>query len=540
MANPRELILPFGQGMKRFAPEVQVETTEGAVPLFKLLNLRQLDASLKAIHKRYSIGTFPSETYLAMDGYVRVEFNTFYVYVVSKDGIYLLAYDSGGTNEFIFDGPDTKIKTFSTQLTEKVDTASWQDAVYVASHEFNSIKLDGPTASDVVFGDIATTVKAKHVLVADDRVFYGNLIQDGSKRAYRVIWSDLYTGDNFTLSESSEAGSYDVGFNKNVITGLSQQHGRINIFTQNSIVQARYVGITQGTYTFETLYNGVGNLYHYSVVNGKGADFFIGRDNFYVLDGTQVIPIGDDIWNVWLNIRKNNRETDIRGYFNDLDTEVYWTVLANGNEGTVDNELWDIVYNYKEKQWYLRKNVFVDRYHYDFDIAFSTRTWLDFPDDGAHDWEDYPTEPWTNWITQISEDAEFFLHPTSGLYRIDRSTFLPDPVACTVETHDLIFGSAFSEKEIDSVKIVYEGEHLADTNFKLEIGTRDSYHEAILWSGPMKTGQTNEATVFLRNTEVGKLIRFRLTWSNDDTAYIKRLVGIAVKFTEPIHESLDR
>ena len=531
MAKPQELVLPFSLGINRFAPEIILGVESTPIPLRQLVNFRQLDASLRAIRKRVSEGSFPAKTYIAIDGYISGAGNVFWVYVITDDEIYQVGY-SGSV--FTLASLSTPY-TFSTALTEAVDTAAWENAVYVASHEFNVLELKGSSVSEVDFQDLGTTVKAKHVLVADDRVLYGNLIQNGSKRPYRLIWSDLYNATKFELSESSEAGSYDVGFNRNVITGLTEQHGRINIFTQNSIVQARYVGITNGTYEFEPLYNGIGNLYHYAVVHVKEADFFIARDNFYILEGTNITPIGTPIWNVWNDVRKNPRETDIRGYFNEFDTEVYWSFVANGNHGTATDQLWDLCYNYKEQEWFLRKNISADFFQYDYDMALG-KPWTDYP----NGWSTY-SQTWEELVDPITnENIELYINPTTGLETVNRVTFSPQGVACAIETHDFAFGSAYAEKEIDEIKVVFEGLVIQNTSFLISIGTRDSFNESVAWSTPQALNDTDDIISYFRKVNPGKLIRLRFTWTNGDTAYIERLVGIAMKFTTPIMHETDR
>jgi hypothetical protein len=181
----------------------------------------------------------------------------------------------------------------------------------------------------------------------------GNLVVDGNTSSLILVWSDLYNPDNFVVDSSTEAGYYVMPAQGKEIMGLSFCQGYTNIFTRSGIKSARYVGLANGIYEFADIPGNTGCGYHYSVIAGKDLTFFIGNDNFYVLDGNTVQPIGDAVWKLF-KATLNTADLDVIGAIDETKDIVYWKFLANGENGTVNGAYYELLYNYKEQKWSLR------------------------------------------------------------------------------------------------------------------------------------------------------------------------------------------
>jgi hypothetical protein len=245
---------------------------------------------------------------------------------------------------------------------------SWENKVYFSNLDINLTRLKGKeienvnTSENYVSGtsDLPEItdkgyreVRAKYMVASDDHLMLGNLVVDGNTSSLILIWSDLYDPDLFVIDSSTEAGYYVMPAQGKEIMGLSFCQGYTNIFTRTGIKSGRYVGYANGIYEFTDIPGNTGCGYHYSVVAGKDLTFFIGNDNFYVLDGNTVQPIGDAIWKLF-KATLDTSDLEVVGEIDETKDLVYWRFLANGENGTVSETYYELLYNYKEQKWSLR------------------------------------------------------------------------------------------------------------------------------------------------------------------------------------------
>lgn len=246
---------------------------------------------------------------------------------------------------------------------------AWDTNIYVINEEVTLHKLYGKSLTLISTSDTSGSggkpnpagstgyrkVCARYAVNADDHLMLGNLSIDGTAEPLMLVWSDLYDPENFVVSSGTEAGFYNVRSTEQEIMGLAYSKGYTNILTRNSIMLARYVGYDAGLFDFTTLSNSIGCRYHGSVVQAKDAVFFIGKDNFYSIDGANVAPIGQPVWKFF---DKTNFSIDdsIFGYLSEQDDIVFWKFRANGNNGTISGAYYDLMFNYVEQKWSLRES----------------------------------------------------------------------------------------------------------------------------------------------------------------------------------------
>lgn len=533
--QPTEILLLTNTGQDDYAPEIASGAESGSQ--LALTNAQNISVrKLSLVSPNGLVRVLDEDESLSgarnFASYIQEDDRSLWLYVLASS-----------PRRVIFRGEEVATVALSNSLAsysaaEPFSVSEYINRVFITSSITNVGKITGATIVPVDFKSFGN-VTARYSIIADDHLVVANLIQNGVPRTTRLIWSDIYNPEDFTLSESSEAGSFDVDFSNFQITGLSYQRGYLIIYTQNAVWRARYIGIDAGTYEFETLYSGIGNQYHMSVVTVKEMDVFVGTDSFYMLDGTQLHRIGDPIWSFFRATRQPLTTSNfMRGYTDEPNNEVFWTYVANGQRGTENNELWQVVYNYRDEAWSNRKafgvqDVFINEYALE-----AGATWFDIPGD----WDEQGDKTWAEYSEPINISS-LQLTPTSIYGTSDSYSGTADENrACLLETHDLMFGSFLTEKEIYLVKPIYEGSGItspeavaAGHDLQIQYGVRNRYSEAVEWSAFESITDPDEDEFQLRSMPAGKFIKFRIRWTNTSDYHISRFIGVSLEVQTPIN-----
>lgn len=433
------------------------------------------------------------------------------LFAITTTGIY--------TYDFVNDVFNTTAIYTWPSGSPPVAVVSWYDRVYATKKGAGLIRL---------IGDVATVVPdapgGRYLALSNSHLMVANLASGNQNYPNRVRWSDLYLPENFAVAEDSEADYFELEPGDGEITGLSYQRGNNLIYTRVSVWIARYNALPIG-YKFDTLYTDVGCNFHGGHVSVRERDYFIGVDNIYMIDGLQLVEIGDEIWKFFKEDCITNAST---GYLiTRVDKEKHSIAWIYDKAGGVK---WSIVYNYKERKWSDRDpmDVFASLY-----LPYQLRGFIPI-DDVVTNFDDPPNT--TNmidgdWQFPLSTLAEIHGGNAGGLF-INNSAFdKPDQlgIECQAITYEFFADSLFDEKEFDLLCLHYSG--LGRPNISLEIGTRNNRLSAVTWSSPVEMwDQLDAETVFFfRNSGVGKLVQFRFTWSNSATNYVTELTNLSLK-----------
>lgn len=557
MSEPRESIYPTSLGIVGNQPAIVVGEM---VPLVRCGNLSIRD---KALQARQDWLARYSGTNLSLKNIVHyVDYSSGYLF------LYVLGGQSGGESAWQL-APATSPATFGLTglgLNNVSDTTNLyfssviaEDGVYICSPSIPVTKLAGSSKTQLSF-DVFGTVRAQYAISADSHLMLGNLIQNGTSRRTRLIWSDLYDYSDFVLDPSqSEVGSFDLPSTDFEITGLSYQRGFVHIYTQESIWRARYVGFDQGVWLFEPLYQNLGNVYHYAVVAAKEMDFFIGPDSFYRLDGGAVQAIGDEIWKFFNGTRDTTYGLPVRGEVDLAAKEVYWTYKANGNWETINGKLWQVVYNYDTGQWTARhargeRDRWAYRYSSPSTLPCNSTTVVNGTALGSTACNHATTGTyacnrnfgtWENETLLITDSTDgdqiMSVKSTYG-----NSKLTGGAEKCYFATHYFIFGSIASEKEIYKVRAIYQGANIAGAaakaaghEMRLQVWQQGSYHEGGTLVADVAM-EENEPVFYLRNMTPGQYILFYFQWYNTAAYYCNSFIGFSVERQEPETNHGDR
>lgn len=221
-----------------------------------------------------------------------------------------------------------------------------EDVAFIQNNEYTPVVTD-----------FETSLQARYMINSNRHIMVANTIENGSKCTLRVRWSDLNNPNVMTVLASNEADFFDIDAGDGFITGLSRQRGFVYVYANSAIWVGRYTpgrtiaGGISASYLFEELFTEFGCMFHYSQIQAKEVDYFFGSDNIYSLVGQQLVPIGNPIWQYFLETQDDiGFNQDVFGHVDELNNQVYWQYLTN-----LPGQKWNqIVFNYKEGKWTTR------------------------------------------------------------------------------------------------------------------------------------------------------------------------------------------
>lgn len=400
----------------------------------------------------------------------------------------------------------------------------WYDALYVTKRNCPLIRVERDTVTVVEDG-----FYAKYGIIANSHLYFGAVGNNLDDYLARLRWSDRDLPEGLLIDPNeSEADFFDLEPDSQGITGVSYQRGSPVVYCENGIWIGRDVGFPGG-FAHEPLIPGIGNIFHHAVVRNKEIDFFIGRDNFYALNGLQLVPLGDLIFERFIGAVQKDETAYVRGYLDSRKHQVFW-VYKDTND-----DLQCVVFNYKENKWSERDpqnlsafydtpriamrgyNVIDSYSNLPADLIDSASAIIDDPDAG------FPVVL-PQFVGTVNADDEAIVGAvTDEILKVDET-----PFAHTVETHDFYFDEIGKVNEITRLLLEFVGD--GDVGLVLNVGTRKNQATAITWSANIDLDKTTNANLafYFRRYGMGRYIRFRFQWENETDDNIMELLLLSI------------
>lgn len=391
----------------------------------------------------------------------------------------------------------------------------WFGALYVTKLGAPYVKLTGKIATIVPDDQTGGVIPwARYGIIAQNHVYLGGFFDGYQNQLGGIRWGDLDDPESFAFNSlASEADFFLLDPDAGEITGVSYQRGQPIVYSRNNIEIGNYIGFPGG-FQHQPLFPGLGNIFHNAVVRLKEIDYFIGADNFYILNGLQTTAIGDNIFEFFINDVVNTIGTSVRGFSDTKKYQVFWVYNSISHGG-----LWSVVYNYKEQVWCDRD-------------PQGLTGWLDTPRPALQGFSviNDATQVINTDATIINNDGVFpvtlaqfigagvkIAIPSTNANKLDGTSF-----ACIVETFDFYFGNFNLVKEI--TKAVLEYTSVGNPNLTVSIASRHNQSETLVYGTPVPvTNIDGSNSFFIRTPGVGKYLRFKFTWNNTATDYITGL-----------------
>ncbi|MEE9510436.1 MAG: hypothetical protein V3V81_08080 [Candidatus Bathyarchaeia archaeon] len=229
-------------------------------------------------------------------------------------------------------------KAYTTPSNEYWSWAIVNNIFHFSNGNTNVQKWTGTgTSTDL---DGTNAVKARYLIEYANRLI---LADYGSTRdPYSIQWSKNLDPTDWT---DASAGSAQLLDSLDYITGLGKVGAYLVIFKEESYHLAHRTGIYTEPINIPIHKIGKGCPAPWSIVQFQGTVAWLGRDDFYVMDGTWASSIGLQIRDFFLEeVTETNREKTY-GFVNSIERENIW--LAT----TTSYGLLGFIYRWQTKDW---------------------------------------------------------------------------------------------------------------------------------------------------------------------------------------------
>lgn len=394
-------------------------------------------------------------------------------------------------NPYNFAGGASKLFKISSGAWEDVSILAgystaypWQFAVFgdrVIAVDGDSKPQSFVMGTSADFADLtADDVIARTVAVVRGFVFLGHMTESATNYPNRVRWSALEDPTDFTASTTTLSDYQDL-------------YGETDAGAVVKIVGGEYAtifcerGIFRGTFTvggfifqFDQIVNNLGTRAPGSVVSHGDMIFFLGRDGFYVLQGTVPIPIGEGSVNrAFMNELYSDEISTISATV-DPKRSLY-VVAAPTSTGTL-SKLW--IYNWVTKQWTTAEPGNMDCL-FSFlseSVATDSATAYDTPDLSSY--ADVPT------------DSSVWIGGDRTLACVDSShyaaTFNGDPLTATFETGEGQLNGQ-GKALVSNIIPMVEGN---PTEIYASVGYRNTPNESVTYTDEVAANSEGECNLF--------------------------------------------
>jgi len=191
--------------------------------------------------------------------------------------------------------------------------------------------------------DATYATKAKYCIEYGNRLCLAN-IYDGGTAAPWTLRSSANGDPTKWSTEDTSAVDYTFIETDDVISGLGKVGGSLVVYKTESLLIGYKTAKATDPFIFPTQKRGIGCIAPYSIVEVQGTNMFLGRDDFYMIEGDHPEPIGERIRYKFKEIVSESERENVWGFNNALENEAIW--IANTSEGK-----FAFVFDYKDREW---------------------------------------------------------------------------------------------------------------------------------------------------------------------------------------------
>jgi hypothetical protein len=189
--------------------------------------------------------------------------------------------------------------------------------------------------------DSTNVKKARYCCEFANRLFVADLEISGNRSPITVKWSK--EGDPTDWTDST-AGENDFLETEDFITGLGRVGTYLVVYKRDSLIIGSRSGDATSPVNYQSPRRGVGLVAPWSLVDFMGTNAWLGRDDFYQLNGDYPVSIGKPIRDKFLKEVGYSEIEKVFGFANYNSNEISW--VANTDTGQRA-----YVWNYKTNQW---------------------------------------------------------------------------------------------------------------------------------------------------------------------------------------------
>jgi hypothetical protein len=216
--------------------------------------------------------------------------------------------------------------------------------------------------------DTTNAVNWKYCVTFANRAILANEQTSGDTDALGIQWSKENDPTDWT---DSTAGSASLESTADELTGLGKLGSYLVVFTPNSMIFGYRTGVATSPIAFQDEKVGIGAYAPNSIIHANGTIYFMGQHNFYKLDGTTAVPIGNAVRE---EIFENEVPDNVKLFkvaHNPLEHEIWWFKSHDQYAYVYDylREIWN-VYKFVGDSIYLHAGSLGMKEHNDKDDTF--------------------------------------------------------------------------------------------------------------------------------------------------------------------------
>lgn len=345
--------------------------------------------------------------------------------------------------------------------------------------------------------------QARHIAVIKDFVVMGNLYESTTLYPSRIRWSGVDDETTWTTDKAKQADYQDLpegGWVQKVVGG---DYGVI--IQERGIVRMDYIGPPL-VFSFNRVLPEFGTQAPNSVIQWGNYVFLYTQTGFKgIVNGTEPLDLSDNKITKWFaeNIDLNYAWRIVGG-LDRINNRLVWIFPDNNaTEGTPNN---GIIYDIASKKW----SRFEDQLEWVYDSYGVTYT-LDGLDSITTNLDNLGA----------SLDDPVWISGIIGLGAFDHEhyggRFSGDPATATIETNEQRLAE-MNRTMINRIRSEIDGN--GSTTINLNVGTRDSQEDSVVWSGNLTMERDDNFSI----RSDARYHRFRAIITNGFT----RAMGITV------------
>lgn len=168
----------------------------------------------------------------------------------------------------------------------------------------------------------------------------------GARMPLSIKYSGEGAPDNWDAGVDPTSGEYDFLESDDYITNIGVVGPNLIVYKRDGLISGYRTGDAYTPLAFSNFQKGIGLVAPYSLIDAKSTNFFLGRSDFYYMDGTQPVPFGDWVRHVFFDLVGETQVQYTWGGHCQTTNEVFW--VADTTTGQ-----YAFVFNYKELAWYI-------------------------------------------------------------------------------------------------------------------------------------------------------------------------------------------
>ena len=186
-----------------------------------------------------------------------------------------------------------------------------------------------------------SATNAKYCIAYANRLWLGDMMVTGTRKPFRVMYSK--EGDPTDWTDAS-AGAIDFIETGDRIQGFGVVGNYLFVYQDNGFHIGQRTGDSVTPVIFPEFKRGIGVKAPYSIIHYMSTNAFLGRDDFYIINGDEAESIGERIRYKFFDMVSDAELQNVWGAHDVFHRELQW--YANTDEGQRC-----FAWNYKTKEW---------------------------------------------------------------------------------------------------------------------------------------------------------------------------------------------